>query len=70
MHGRANVALLELAAQQLDEIVNEIAFVGGATVALLMTDAAAPDVRYPGSPLYCNQAGSFRGQGEWRFFQP
>lgn len=45
MHGRANVALLELAAQQLDEIVNEIAFVGGATVALLMTDAAAPDVR-------------------------
>lgn len=45
MHGSKNVALLELAAQQLDEIVDEIAFVGGATVALLMTDAAAPDVR-------------------------
>lgn len=45
MHGSANIELLELAARHLEEIVQEVAFVGGATVVLMMTDEAAPDVR-------------------------
>lgn len=40
-----NIDLLELAARHLEEIVDEVAFVGGSTVALLITDEAAPEVR-------------------------
>lgn len=40
-----NIELLELAAWHLEEIVDEVAFVGGSTVALLITDEAAPEVR-------------------------
>lgn len=40
-----NIDLLELAVRHLEEIVDEVAFVGGSTVALLITDEAAPEVR-------------------------
>ena len=40
-----NIDLLELAARHLEEIIDEVAFVGGSTVALLITDEAAPEVR-------------------------
>ncbi|MBQ0754703.1 MAG: hypothetical protein KBT87_07465 [Gammaproteobacteria bacterium] len=45
MNGSANIAQLELAATHLGDIIQEVAFVGGATVALMITDEAAPDVR-------------------------
>jgi hypothetical protein len=39
------IELLELAHGALGELVNEVVFVGGATVALWITDPAAPPVR-------------------------
>lgn len=38
------IELLELAASGLGELLEEVAFVGGATVALWITDPAAPPV--------------------------
>lgn len=40
-----SIELLELAASALDELCEEVVFVGGATVELWITDPAAPDVR-------------------------
>jgi hypothetical protein len=40
-----SLPLLELAAEHLGELLPEVAFVGGATVALWITDPAAPPVR-------------------------
>ncbi len=40
-----NIAMLERAARELSPFLDEIAFVGGATVALWITDPAAPDPR-------------------------
>lgn len=39
------IALLELAAAALDDLVGEVVFTGGATVGLWITDPAAPDPR-------------------------
>jgi hypothetical protein len=40
-----NAALLESAAEHLGELLGEVAFVGGATVELWITDPAAPEFR-------------------------
>jgi Nucleotidyl transferase AbiEii toxin, Type IV TA system len=40
-----NLAMLESAADALDEILDEVVFVGGATVELWVTDPAAPEFR-------------------------
>ncbi|MGO9975469.1 MAG: hypothetical protein ACLP01_22250 [Solirubrobacteraceae bacterium] len=40
-----NIELLELAATALGDLLNEVVFVGGATIELWITDAAAPPVR-------------------------
>lgn len=40
-----NVGLLELAAKHLGGLLSEVAFVGGATVELWITDDAAPEFR-------------------------
>jgi len=40
-----NIELLELAAAALDDLLAEVAFVGGATVELWITDPGAPPVR-------------------------
>jgi hypothetical protein len=40
-----NVELLELASAVLDELCEEVVFVGGATVALWITDPSAPETR-------------------------
>lgn len=40
-----SVALLELAADALGELVDQVVFVGGATVGLWITDPAAPEPR-------------------------
>jgi hypothetical protein len=41
----ANIAMLESAADALDEILDEVVFVGGATVELWVTDPAAAEFR-------------------------
>jgi hypothetical protein len=41
----ANVRMLELAAEHLGDLLNEVVFVGGATVELWITDEAAPEFR-------------------------
>lgn len=41
----ANLEMLELAFEHLGELRDEVVFVGGATVELWITDAAAPDFR-------------------------
>lgn len=40
-----SIAMLERAAQVLDPFLDEVAFVGGATIALWITDPAAPEPR-------------------------
>ena len=40
-----NIELLELADSALGELVDQVVFVGGATVGLWITDPAAPPVR-------------------------
>lgn len=40
-----NIRMLELAAEHLGELLEEVAFVGGATVELWITDQAAPEFR-------------------------
>jgi hypothetical protein len=40
-----NIRMLELAAEQLGELLEEVVFVGGATVELWITDEAAPEFR-------------------------
>lgn len=45
MHGTQNLALLRLVAVEIEEIAEEVVFVGGVTVALLITDEGAADVR-------------------------
>lgn len=40
-----NIELLELAAAKLGDLLDEVVFVGGATVELWITDPAAPDFR-------------------------
>ena len=40
-----NIGLLELAASALGDLLDEVVFVGGATIELWITDAAAPPVR-------------------------
>ena len=40
-----NVRMLELAAEYLDDLLDEVVFVGGATVELWVTDEAAPEFR-------------------------
>lgn len=41
----ANVRMLELAAEHLGALLGEVVFVGGATIELWITDAAAPEFR-------------------------
>lgn len=41
-----NIELLTLVAHRLEELCNEVTFVGGAVTGLLITDKAAPDVRF------------------------
>lgn len=41
-----NLNSLTLIANRLDELCNEVTFVGGCTTGLLITDKAAPDVRF------------------------
>jgi hypothetical protein len=41
----ANIQMLELAAEQLGNLLEEVVFVGGATVELWITDDAAPEFR-------------------------
>jgi len=41
-----NMELLTLVAHRLEELCNEVTFVGGCVAGLLITDKAAPDVRY------------------------
>jgi len=41
----ANIAMLEVAAAALGDLLNEVVFVGGATVSLWITDEAAPELR-------------------------
>ncbi|MGH2942288.1 MAG: MMPL family transporter, partial [Solirubrobacteraceae bacterium] len=43
--GRMSVELLDLAADTLGELLDEVVFVGGATVVLWITDPGAPPVR-------------------------
>jgi hypothetical protein len=40
-----SVELLQLAAQALEPVLNEVVFLGGASVALWITDPGAPPVR-------------------------
>lgn len=40
-----NLEILELAVAQLDELANEMVFVGGCATGLLITDSAAPPIR-------------------------
>lgn len=40
-----SIELLEAAAEALDELLDEVVFVGGATMVLWITDPAAPPVR-------------------------
>jgi hypothetical protein len=40
-----NIRMLELAAEQLGELLDEVVFVGGATVELWITDETAPEFR-------------------------
>ncbi len=40
-----SIALLELGAAALDELLPEVVFVGGASIELWITDPAAPPVR-------------------------
>ena len=40
-----SIALLELAAETLGELLEEVVFVGGATMVLWITDPGAPPVR-------------------------
>lgn len=42
---RTNLAMIELVARRLGELRKGVVFLGGASTALLITDAAAPDVR-------------------------
>lgn len=42
---QANVEMLERAAERLGELLEEVVFVGGATVELWLTDEAAPEFR-------------------------
>lgn len=42
---RTNLAMIELVARRLGELRKEVVFLGGAAMALLITDEAAPDVR-------------------------
>jgi len=44
-HQRHNIQRVLAAARQLGELTEDLVFVGGAAVALLITDPAAPDVR-------------------------
>jgi len=41
-----NIEMLTLIASRLDELCNEVIFVGGCITGLLITDKAAPDVRF------------------------
>lgn len=41
-----NLELLTFIAQRLEELCNEVTFVGGCITGLLITDKAAPDVRF------------------------
>jgi predicted nucleotidyltransferase len=41
-----NIEMLVLIADKLEELCNEVTFVGGCIVGLLITDKAAPDVRF------------------------
>lgn len=41
-----NIASLLIIANRLDELCNEVTFVGGCITGLLITDKAAPDVRF------------------------
>jgi hypothetical protein len=45
-HATANLAMLEFIARKLGKLKDEFVFLGGCTIALLITDTAAPDVRY------------------------
>lgn len=40
-----NIRMLELAAEHLGDLLDEVVFVGGATVELWITDEAAPEFR-------------------------
>lgn len=42
---QTNLAMIELVAHRLGRLRDEVVFLGGAATALLITDAAAPDVR-------------------------
>jgi len=42
---QTNLAMIELVARRLGRLREEVVFLGGAATALLITDAAAPDVR-------------------------
>jgi len=46
MKASHNIEMLVLVASQLGELCNEIVFVGGCITGLLITDKAAPDVRF------------------------
>lgn len=41
-----NIESLTLVAHRLEELCNEVTFVGGCIIGLLITDKAAPDVRF------------------------
>ena len=41
-----NIELLKLVAHRLEELCDEVTFVGGCVTGLLITDKAAPDVRF------------------------
>jgi hypothetical protein len=41
-----NLESLSIVAQRLEELCDEVTFVGGCITGLLITDKAAPDVRY------------------------
>ena len=43
--GRANLAMLEFIVRQLKTLKDELVFLGGCTIALLIDDPVAPDVR-------------------------
>lgn len=40
-----NIAMIKFVAQKLDTLVEQVVFLGGATIGLLLTDPATPDVR-------------------------
>lgn len=40
-----NIRMIEFVASRLGDLIKEVAFLGGATVALFLTDPSAPDVR-------------------------